>query len=63
MRIVFIGAVEFSLRALEKVLALNGDVVGVCTLKASSVNSDFTDLAFFSNQKKIPSIYAEDINS
>jgi methionyl-tRNA formyltransferase len=63
MRIVFIGAVEFSLRALEKVLSLNGDVVGVCTLKASSFHSDFIDLTFFSNQRNIPCIYIDDINS
>ena len=36
MRIVFIGAVEFSLSALEKILSLDGNVVGVCTLKSST---------------------------
>jgi methionyl-tRNA formyltransferase len=63
MRIVFIGAVEFSLRALEKVLSLNANVVGVCTLKTSSFNSDFVDLTVCSNKKNIPSIYVDDINS
>lgn len=63
MRIVFIGAVEFSLRALEKVISLNGDVVGVCALKTSNYNSDFVDLTYCSNNRNIPNIYVDDINS
>ena len=63
MRIVFIGAVEFSLSALEKILSLDGNVVGVCTLKSSTFNSDFVDLTSFAGSRNIPTIYVEDINS
>jgi hypothetical protein len=33
MRIVFIGSVEFSLRALERLEVLNAEIVGFCTLQ------------------------------
>ena len=45
MKILFIGSVEFSLRALEKIVEIGGNVVGVCTLKESSYNADFCDLS------------------
>jgi len=63
MRIVFIGAVEFSLKALEKVIACNGNVVGVCTLRESAFNSDFIDLSGYSREREIPCCYVDDINS
>jgi methionyl-tRNA formyltransferase len=63
MRIVFIGAVEFSLKALEKVIACNGNVVGVCTLRESAFNSDFLDLSSYSREQGIPCHYVDDINS
>ena len=43
MKILFIGSVEFSIKALEKIVEIGGNVVGVCTLKESSFNSDFFD--------------------
>jgi methionyl-tRNA formyltransferase len=33
MRIVFIGTVEFSFKALEKLINIDSNVVGVCTKK------------------------------
>ncbi len=63
MRIVFIGAVEFSLRALQQLVALDAEIVGVCTLKDSKLNSDHVDLSRFSQAHHIPCFYAEDINS
>jgi methionyl-tRNA formyltransferase len=63
MRIVFIGAVEFSLRILERLLDINAEVVGVCTLHKSGFNSDHVDLSDFSQNHKIPWIYSEDVNS
>jgi len=63
MRIVFIGAVEFSLSALECLVNLGADVVGVCTLRAPTFNSDHVDLSKISNSHGIPWLYANDINS
>lgn len=44
MKIVFIGAVTFSEKTLEKLIALKADIAGVCTLKKSSFNADHVDL-------------------
>lgn len=63
MRIVFIGAVEFSRSALERLLVLNADIVGVCTLQESKLNADHADLAVLSEAHGLPWCYAEDINS
>lgn len=63
MRIVFIGAVEFSLRALERLLAMKAEVVGVCTLRESKHNADHADLAALCERFSVPWVYAEDINS
>ena len=63
MKILFIGSVEFSLRTLEKIVEIGGNVVGVCTLKESSLNSDFCDLSKYSADLNIPCFYVDDINS
>jgi methionyl-tRNA formyltransferase len=63
MRIVFIGTVEFSLSAIERMVALNAEIVGVCTLKESRFNTDHVDLSSFSEANGIPGFYADDINS
>lgn len=63
MRIVFIGTVEFSRRALERLLAMNAEIVGVCTLQVSTFNADHVDLSVVSEAHGIPWFYAEDINS
>ena len=63
MRIVFIGTVDFSLRALERLVALDVEIVGVCTLQESKFNADHIDLSSFSEAHGIPSLYADDINA
>lgn len=63
MRIFFIGAVEFSRRALLKVLACGGDVVGVATKERSPFNADHVDLAPLCREKGIPCLHAADLNA
>jgi methionyl-tRNA formyltransferase len=63
MRVVFIGTVEFSLRVIEKLIALNVNLVGVCTKESSSFNSDFADLAPVCSANLIPYLYVNNINS
>jgi methionyl-tRNA formyltransferase len=63
MRIVFIGAVEFSLMALKCLVEQGAEVVGVCTLRESKSHSDFGHVGAFSISKKIPTLYVDDINS
>jgi len=63
MRVVFIGTVQFSLKALEKLVSIKANIVGVCTKKESSFNSDFTNLVPMCENNKIPYIHTENINS
>lgn len=63
MRIVFIGAVKFSLSALQYLVSINAEIVGICTLSQSKGNSDYVDLADFASQHQIPWIHVDDINS
>jgi methionyl-tRNA formyltransferase len=63
MRIVFIGTVAFSLSALEHLVSMGTDIVGVCTQKESKFNSDHVDLSQISALHGIPWLYANDINS
>jgi methionyl-tRNA formyltransferase len=63
MKVVLIGAVEFSLRALENLIAIDVDLVGVCTKKSSTFNSDFFDLKPLCDINEVPCLYVDDINS
>ena len=63
MRIVYIGAVEFSRRALDRLVSLGADIVGICTTKESKFNADHIDLTSIGNAHEIPCFYADDINS
>ena len=64
MRIVFIGSVEFSRKALERLVKLNdAQVVGVCTLEQSSFNADYCDLSTVCDEHSIPWLYVDNINS
>ena len=63
MRILFIGTVEFSYKALEKLISLNANIVGVCTKEKSNFNSDFSDLTPLCKKSNIPYKYIDDINS
>ncbi|MEY4760819.1 MAG: hypothetical protein RLZZ200_675 [Pseudomonadota bacterium] len=59
MRVVLIGAVEFSRAALERLLALGTQVVGVCTLAESAFNSDHVDLAALCRTANLPCFHAD----
>jgi methionyl-tRNA formyltransferase len=63
MRIVFIGSVEFSVQILQRLISLGAQIVGVCTLAQSKLNSDHVNLSGLSEAHGIPWCYAEDINS
>ncbi|RXK05027.1 formyltransferase family protein [Halarcobacter bivalviorum] len=63
MKIVFIGTVEFSKKALQKLVDIDAELVGVCTKEKSSFNSDFADLTPICKENKIPVNFVEDINS
>lgn len=63
MRIVFIGTVEFSLQALNTLIDINANVVGVCTKGTSSFNSDFANLIPSCEKSDIPYNLVDNINS
>ena len=63
MRIAFIGTVEFSKKALKKLIELDANIVGVCTKKKSNFNSDFVDLKPLCKKNNIPVNLVKDINS
>lgn len=63
MRILFIGSVAFSARALRELIAMRAHVVGVCTLKDSALNADHQDLTPIAVDVGIPVIYATDLHS
>ncbi|MHC5060127.1 MAG: formyltransferase family protein [Planctomycetota bacterium] len=62
MKIVFIGSVEFSKKALEKLILLDADIVGVITKSESNFNSDFADLTGICRQNNIAYKCVTDIN-
>lgn len=63
MRIFFIGTVSFSEKALNKILQLKADVVGVATKSKSAFNADHVDLSPICNANEIPVKYVKDINA
>jgi len=63
MRILFIGAVTFSAKALSELIKMRAEVVGVCTLRESKFNSDHADLSPIAEQARIPVRYTPNINS
>ena len=63
MRVVFIGTVEFSFRALKKLLEVDTEVVGVCTKDGSNFNADFVDLTPLCKENDIPFKFIDNINS
>lgn len=63
MRIIFVGSVEFSRCVLERLVAINAEIAGVCTLKESKFNADHVDLSVVCTAHGIPWLYADDINS
>jgi methionyl-tRNA formyltransferase len=63
MRIAYIGSVIFSAKALEKLISIKADVVGVVTKNESAFNSDFFDLSPIAQSNDIPFHYTSNINS
>lgn len=62
MKIFFIGTVLFSKKALEKLISLKANIVGVATKEKSDFNADFFDLTSICMEHDIPSKYVKDIN-
>lgn len=63
MKIVFIGAVEFSASALQELISMQANIIGVCTLPESTINSDHVDLSPIAEQAGIPVKFTPNINS
>ena len=63
MKILFIGAVQFSKKALLLTVHSGVEIVGVCTLSESSFNSDHCDLSPVAESYEIPVHYVKNINS
>jgi methionyl-tRNA formyltransferase len=62
MRIIFIGAVEFSCAALQRLIELRANIVGVCSLTESKFNSDHRDLTPIARNAGIPVYSVLNIN-
>ena len=62
MRILFIGAVAFSAHALRELIAMQAEIVGLCTLKESTFNADHADLTSIANNAGIPTLYAQNLD-
>src|SRR3990167_5678897 len=65
MRIVFVGAIEFSRHCLREVLRLGGNVVAVFTLPpemGKARHSDYADLRPLAEEHGIPLHQADDLN-
>lgn len=62
MKILFIGSVHFSAEILKHLIQNKSNIVGVCSLKESKFNSDFSNLYEIADKSKIPFLYVEDIN-
>ena len=56
-KILFIGTVEFSYRALSALIENKFDIVGVLTKSESNFNSDYYDLTPLSKANNIPIFY------
>lgn len=62
MKVFFIGTVEFSKKALQKLIDLRVNIVGVATKRSSVFNSDFADLSPLCIRNNIPYKFIKDIN-
>ena len=56
-KILFIGTVEFSYRALSALIENKFDIVGVLTKSESNFNSDYYDLTPLAKANNIPIFY------
>ena len=63
MRILFVGSVQFSKNALDKLIDLREDIIGIVCKESSKFNSDFYDLGPIANTNNIPYFYTKNINT
>ena len=63
MKIIFIGAVEFSRSMLETLLENDAQIAGVVTAVDPGINADFADLEPLCKAANIPILHTENINS
>ena len=63
MKIIVVGAVEFTRRMLETITETNHQIVGVVTSYSAGINSDYVDLIPFCTDHNLPVQKTDDINS
>ena len=63
MKIFYIGCVKSSYRFLKALIEHKADIAGVATMRSSTFNSDFTDLAPLCLEWQIPYLYVTNINT
>lgn len=63
MKIILIGAVDFSKEMLKALINNNVNIQGVITSENTGINSDFADLKPICQNNKIPCHITDDINS
>ena len=62
MRVLFIGAIKFSLITLEELISLTVEIVGICGRTSSNFNSDHYDLSQIAKNNNIPFKNCKNIN-
>jgi len=63
MRVIVIGAVQFTLEMLKVIQEQEIELVGVVTAESSPGNSDYVDLIPFCKQNNVPCHNTNDVNS
>lgn len=63
MKSLFIGSVDFSEKALKKLIEIGVKIEGIITKNESSFNSDYKDLSKTAVKNNIPYLYTNDINT
>ena len=62
-KILFIGTIEFSYKALSTLIKNNFKIAGIITKNKSNFNSDYCDLTPLANDNKIPIFYRTPTNN
>ena len=63
MKIVVVGAVQFTQAMLETIFETNHQTVGIITSRRAGINSDYVDLVPFCVEHSIPVHQTDDINA